>query len=322
MSCLGEYLPRFTGNHLYPILPDYSEILHCYFVDIRITVYDIYNIYIYVYTTSSTTSSNHWSQHLSPHPCAIPFRLPVHPPSSTRPRRRKQRPRCPKCLAVCSSKRQHMPKSASARAYLAPTGWGWVRGRWMQRHPFSWGVWVEMLKILDENPHNSGWCDRISISNILELWSNWCRCITLIEILRSVLLHHPQRKSWTKLRLALLQGEETSTSSLALVTGPRQTTGDLRKFVWKWWPSDPWWSLIPAISPYQPIFRHAILDININDFETTCMTRKYSRGAGIMPQKHFSKWTPAIMPRNGLIVLSMVGTKWNGLQRHGWWGLL
>lgn len=55
----GKYLPRFTGNHLYPILPDYSEILHCYFVDIRITVYDIYNIYIYVYTTSSTTSSNH-----------------------------------------------------------------------------------------------------------------------------------------------------------------------------------------------------------------------------------------------------------------------
>ena len=44
----GKYLPRFTGNHLYhyPILPDYSEILHCYFADIRITVYEIYNIYI------------------------------------------------------------------------------------------------------------------------------------------------------------------------------------------------------------------------------------------------------------------------------------
>ena len=38
--------------------------------------------------------------------------------SSTRPKRLKQRPRWPKCLAVCSSNRQHIPKSASALEYL------------------------------------------------------------------------------------------------------------------------------------------------------------------------------------------------------------
>ena len=118
-----------------------------------------------------------------------------------------------------------------------------------------------------------------NISNILELWSNWCCCINLIEILRSVLLHHP-RKSLNKAKTG---------------TVARRGNIDLEPGAGHWTKTNNWWP--EEIRMKVMTFRSMMIIDSCNfplptdfsprhlgykylfDFETTCMTRKYSRGA-------------------------------------------